>query len=316
MPMPLRKLGRSGLEAAPLAFGGNVFGWTADEPTSFALLDAFVAGGFNLIDTADVYSIWATGHVGGESEAILGRWLASRGQRSRVLIATKAGMDMGNGNQGLSKAYILKAVERSLSRLQTDYIDLYQAHRDDDATPQDETLEAFALLVRQGKVRAIGASNFTAPRLESALRMSAALGLPRYETLQPEYNLYERAGFEGDLATLCAREEVAVVPYFGLGAGFLTGKYRSAADLRQSPRGARVKNMLTPRGFRILAALDAVAAELAATPAQVALAWLMRRVAAPIASATSVAQLEELMGAARLVLPDAADRQLEAASAP
>lgn len=314
--MIMRKLGRSGLEAAPLAFGGNVFGWTADERTSFALLDAFVAGGFNLIDTADVYSRWVPGHTGGESESIIGRWLASRGLRGRVLLATKAGTDMGGGDQGLSRAYVLKAVERSLARLQTDYIDLYQAHRDDPATPQDETLEAFALLIRQGKVRAIGASNFTASRLESALRTSAALGLPRYEALQPEYNLYERAGFEQDLAMLCAREELAVLPYFGLAAGFLTGKYRTEADLGQSPRGGRVKDMLNPRGFRILAALDAVAAELRATPAQVALAWLMQRVTAPIASATSVSQLEELMGAARLTLPADASRRLETASAP
>jgi aryl-alcohol dehydrogenase-like predicted oxidoreductase len=314
--MLMRPLGRSGLETAPLAFGGNVFGWTADERTSFALLDAFVAGGFNLVDTADVYSRWVPGHSGGESESIIGRWLVSRGLRSRVLIATKAGMDMGGGDQGLSKAYILKAVERSLARLRTEHIDLYQAHCDDAATPQDETLEAFALLIRQGKVRAIGASNFTAPRLESALRASAALGLPRYETLQPEYNLYAREGFEQDLATLCWREELAVLPYFGLAAGFLTGKYRSEADLGQSPRGTRVKSMLNPRGLRILAALDAVAAELAATPAQVALAWLMQRVTAPIASATSVVQLEELMGAARLTLPEDATRRLEVASAP
>jgi aryl-alcohol dehydrogenase-like predicted oxidoreductase len=313
--MQMRKLGRSGLEVAPLAFGGNVFGWTADERTSFALLDAFVAGGFNLIDTADVYSRWVPGHSGGESEAIIGRWLVSRGLRGRVLIATKAGMDMGGSDKGLSKAYIQQAVERSLARLRTDHIDLYQAHCDDPATPQDETLEAFALLVRQGKVRTIGASNFTAPRLESALRTSAALGLPRYETLQPEYNLYERAGFERDLATLCARESLGVLPYFGLAAGFLTGKYRSEADLAQSPRGARVKRMLNPRGLGILAALDAVAKELRATPAQVALAWLMQRVTAPIASATTVAQLEELMGAARLALPADAASRLDAASA-
>jgi len=313
--MLMRALGRSGLKTAPLAFGGNVFGWTADERTSFALLDAFVAGGFNLIDTADVYSRWVPGHAGGESEAIIGRWLVSRGLRGRVLIATKVGMDMGGGDQGLSRGYIVKAVERSLARLRTDYIDLYQAHRDDPATPQDETLEAFTSLVREGKVRAIGASNFTAARLESALRASTARKLSRYETLQPEYNLYERAAFEHDLATLCWREELAVLPYFGLAAGFLTGKYRSEADLAQSPRGTRVKSMLNPRGLRILAALDAVAAELAATPAQVALAWLMQRVTAPIASATSVAQLEELMGAVRLVLPTDAAGRLETASA-
>ena len=314
--MLMRKVGRSGLEAAPLAFGGNVFGWTVDERASFALLDAFVGGGFNLIDTADVYSRWVPGHAGGESESILGRWLVSRGLRARVLIATKAGMDMGGGDQGLSKAYLLKAVERSLTRLRTDHIDLYQAHCDDPATPQDETLEAFAQLIRQGKVRAIGASNFTGARLESALRASAVRGLPRYETLQPEYNLYARDGFERDLAALCWREDLAVLPYFGLASGFLTGKYRSEADLVKSTRGSRVKDMLNPRGLRILAALDVAAAELGATPAQVALAWLMQRVTAPIASATSVVQLEELMGAARLVLPDDAGRRLEAASVP
>jgi aryl-alcohol dehydrogenase-like predicted oxidoreductase len=313
--MLMRRLGRSALEVAPLAFGGNVLGWTADERTSFALLDAFVAGGFNLIDTADVYSRWAPGHAGGESESIIGRWLAARGLRSRVLIATKAGMEMGPGEQGLTKAYILRAVERSLTRLQTDHIDLYQAHRDDPETPQQESLEAFALLIKQGKVRAIGASNFTAPRLESALRLSATLGLPRYESLQPEYNLYERAGFEQELAPLCVREGLGVLPYFGLASGFLTGKYRSEADLGRSPRGARVGGMLNSRGLRILAALDAVGAELRATPAQVALAWLMQRVTAPIASATSIAQLEELMVAARLTLPGDAARRLETASA-
>jgi aryl-alcohol dehydrogenase-like predicted oxidoreductase len=313
--MQTRALGRSGLEAAPLAFGGNVFGWTADEGTSFALLDAFVAGGFNLIDTADTYSRWVPGHVGGESEAIIGRWLASRGSRGRVLIATKAGMDMGDNRKGLSRAYLVEAVERSLARLKSDYIDLYQAHTDDADTPQDETLEAFARLVRDGKVRAIGASNFSASRLASALATSDARGLPRYETLQPEYNLYARAGFEAELAALCAREQLAVLPYYGLASGFLTGKYRSKADLGRSPRSGAVKGMLNPRGLRILAALDAVGAELHATPAQVALAWLMRRATAPIASATSVVQLEELMGAARLRLTDDAMQRLGAASA-
>jgi len=313
--MQTRKLGRSGLAVAPLALGGNVFGWTTDEPTSFAVLDAFVAGGFNLIDTADVYSRWAPGHTGGESESIIGRWLASRGRRDRVVIATKVGMEMGPTEQGLSKAWILRAVERSLARLQTDHIDLYQAHTDDPQTPQQETLEAFALLLRQGKVRAIGASNFTAPRLASALAASAAHGLPRYETLQPEYNLYARADFERELAALCQREGLGVLPYFGLASGFLTGKYRSEADLGKSRRGERMKDKLNPRGFRILAALDAAAAELNATPAQVALAWLMQRVTAPIASATSVAQLEELMAAARLELPAAQVWRLDTASA-
>ena len=314
--MLMRTLGRSGLKVAPLAFGGNVFGWTTDERTSFALLDAFVAGGFNLIDTADVYSRWVPGHSGGESESVIGRWLAARGLRSKVLIATKAGLEMGPGEQGLTKQYLLRAVERSLARLGTDHIDLYQAHRDDPATPQEETLEAYALLIRQGKVRAIGASNFTAPRFRSALAASAVYGLPRYESLQNEYNLYERATFEQDLAALCAREEVGLLPYYGLASGFLTGKYRSAADLGESPRGPRVKGMLNPRGFRILAALDAVAAELGAKPATVALGWLMQRVTAPIASATTVAQLKELMAAARLALPAEAQRRLEAASAP
>ena len=313
--MQLRKLGRSGLEIAPLALGGNVFGWTADEATSFAVLDAFVAGGFNLIDTADSYSRWVAGHSGGESETIIGRWLKSRGGRERVLIASKVGMEMGPTEQGLSKAWIMRAAERSLARLQTDHIDLYQAHRDDPKTPQDETLEAFALLIRQGKVRTIGASNFTASRLSSALAVSAARALSRYECLQPEYNLYARADFERELAALCRREELGVVPYFGLAAGFLTGKYRSAADLGKSTRGDRVKDKLNPRGFRILAALDAAAAELNATPAQVALAWLMERVTAPIASATSVAQLEELMFAARLELPRAQVWRLDTASA-
>lgn len=314
--MHMRRLGESGLEVAPLALGGNVFGWTADERTSFALLDAFVAGGFNLIDTADSYSRWAPGHVGGESESVIGRWLSERGLRDRVLIATKVGMEMGPGEQGLERSYILQAVERSLRRLQTDRIDLYQAHRDDPSTPQEETLEAFAQLIRQGKVRAIGASNYSAARLESALRASVALGLPRFASLQPEYNLYERAGFETEVAGLCKSEGLAVLPYFGLASGFLTGKYRSEADLGKSPRGAKAGAMLNPRGLRILAALDAVAAELDATPAQVALAWLMERVTAPIASATSAAQLEELMAAARLALPPDASRRLEAASAP
>ena len=313
--MLMRKVGRSGLEAAPLAFGGNVFGWTVDERASFALLDAFVGGGFNLIDTADVYSRWVPGHAGGESESILGRWLVSRGLRARVLIATKAGMDMGGGDQGLSKPYIVKAVERSLARLRTDHIDLYQAHCDDPATPQDETLEAFAQLIRQGKVRAIGASNFTGARLESALRASAVRGLPRYETLQPEYNLYARDGFERDLAALCWREDLAVLPYFGLASGFLTGKYRSEADLGKSTRGGRVKDMLNPRGLRILAALDVAAAELGATPAQVALAWLMQRVTAPIASATSLEQLDELLESTRVQLDEEAIAALNKASA-
>ncbi len=312
-----RRLGRSSLEVAPLAFGGNVFGWTADATRSFDLLDEFVAAGFNLIDTADAYSRWVPGHVGGESETIIGQWLAARGpgMRKRVVIASKVGVEMGPGEAGLSRAYILRAVERSLRRLQTDYIDLYQAHRDDPATPLEETLRTFDELVRSGKVRVIGASNYSAPRLEAALRISADAGLARYETLQPHYNLYDRAAFEQELAALCRREEIGVIPYYALASGFLTGKYRSAADAGKSPRGARAQSMLDARGLRILAALDAAAAASAATPAQVALAWLLERgVAAPIASATSVPQLQELLGFARISLDRDMMDALDAAS--
>jgi len=313
-----RRLGRSSLEVAPLAFGGNVFGWTADAALSFELLDAFVAAGFNLIDTADAYSRWVPGHVGGESETIIGQWLAARGagMRERVVIASKVGVEMGPGEAGLSRAYILRAVERSLQRLQTDYIDLYQAHRDDPATPLDETLRTFDELVRSGKVRAIGASNYSAPRLAEALRISADAGFARYETLQPPYNLYDRATFEQELAALCRREQVGVIPYYALASGFLTGKYRSAADAGKSQRGARAQSMLDARGLRILAALDAVAAASTATPAQVALAWLLERgVTAPIASATSVPQLQELLGFARARLDRGMMESLDAASA-
>jgi aryl-alcohol dehydrogenase-like predicted oxidoreductase len=311
-----RKLGKSGIETAPLAFGGNVFGWTIDEKTSFAVLDAFVAGGFDFIDTADVYSVWAPGHSGGESETIIGKWLKSRGGRGKVTIATKVGNPMGPGRQGLSKAYIAKSVEESLTRLQTDYIDLYQAHRDDPTTPLEETLEAFTRLIEQGKVRAIGASNYTAERLAEALAVSDRTGFARYASLQPQYNLIERADFEAKLAPLCLKEGVGVIPYYALASGFLTGKYRSEADLGTGARSPAVKKYLNPRGMRILAALDAVAARHHAKPGQIALAWLMARpaVTAPIASATSVAQLEELMAAARLTLDRAAIEALDAAS--
>jgi aryl-alcohol dehydrogenase-like predicted oxidoreductase len=315
--MMKRKLGRSGLDVAPLAFGGNVFGWTADEPTSFKLLDAFVGAGFNLIDTANVYSRWVPGNKGGESETIIGNWLRQRpGARAKVLIATKLGSDMGNGELGLSRAYILAEVERSLKRLNTDYIDLYQSHRDDDKTPIEETLEAYGQLVRQGKVRVIGASNFTAARLTASLKSSAAHGYPRYESLQPEYNLYTREKFEGGLQDLCRKEQVGVIPYFGLASGFLTGKYRSEADFGKSPRGQGMKEMLNDRGHRILAALDQVARESNATPAQVALAWLLAHgVTAPIASATKVEQLDELAKAATLELSGEAVKVLDDASA-
>ena len=313
--MEKRKLGSSGLEIAPLMFGGNVFGWTADEATSFALLDAFVGEGFNAIDTADVYSRWIPGHVGGESETVIGKWLAARGGRDRVVIATKVGMDMGEGGKGLSRAHIVKSAEASLKRLRTDHIDLYQSHEDDAGTPLDETLEAYDRLIQDGKVRAVGASNYDAARLREALAVSAGRGLPRYETLQPHYNLYDRAGFEDGLADACREAGIGVIPYFGLARGFLTGKYRSEADLSKSPRGGGVKRSLDARGFAILAALDKVSAELGATPAQVALAWLMTRVTAPIASATSVEQFKEIAGAARLVLGAEARGVLDEASA-
>jgi aryl-alcohol dehydrogenase-like predicted oxidoreductase len=312
-----RKLGKSGLEVAPLAFGGNVFGWTADEATSFKLLDAFVGAGFNLIDTADSYSRWVPGNKGGESEAVIGNWLRQRpGARAKVVIATKVGSEMGPGESGLSRAYILKEVERSLQRLDTDYIDLYQSHRDDVKTSVDETLEAYGQLVRQGKVRVIGASNFTPARLLASLQSSAAQGFPRYESLQPEYNLYAREGFEAELADLCRKEHIGVIPYFSLASGFLTGKYRSEADFGKSPRGQRMKDLLNARGHRILAALDKVGKEAGATPAQVSLAWLLAHgVTAPIASATSVEQLNELTRGATLELTRDAVKTLDEASA-
>lgn len=315
--MKKRKLGNSGLEIAPLAFGGNVFGWTADEPTSFALLDAFTGAGFDFVDTADVYSRWVPGHSGGESETIIGKWLKSRGGRDRIVLATKVGMEMAPDRKGLARAYILKSVEDSLKRLQTDYIDLYQSHADDPATPLEETLEAYDRLIEQGKVRAIGASNYDAARLAEALATSDRLGLPRYSSLQPLYNLYERSAFEGELEALCLKERIGVIGYFSLASGFLTGKYRSEADLGKSARGSRVQKYLDERGFRILKALDEVAAERGAKPGQVALAWLMARpaVTAPIASATSLAQLDELLGAARLELDEASIARLDRASA-
>lgn len=315
--MTLRELGRSGLMVAPLAFGGNVFGWTADEARSFELLDAFVDAGCNLIDTADVYSRWVPGHRGGESETIIGRWLARSGKRERVLIATKAGMDMGGDDKGLSPAYLRRAVEASLTRLGIERIDLYQAHTDDANTPVEETLGAFADLIRAGKVRAIGASNFTAPRLAQALAASATLGLPRYETLQPGYNLVDRAGFEAELQALCVREQVSVIPYYSLAAGFLSGKYRKPEDLKGRARGARAGSYLNERGLRVLAALAAVAARLGTTQTAVAIAWLRDRpaIAAPIASATDVGQLQALLVGMRLPLDAAAVAELDAASA-
>ncbi len=313
-----RKLGKSSLETVPFAFGGNVFGWTANEAASFRLLDRCVDAGVSLIDTADVYSAWAPGHKGGESEAVIGAWLKARGPaaRSKVLVATKVGM-LGP-RQGLKKANILAACDDSLKRLGVDVIDLYQSHRDDTETPPEETMDAFAGLIKAGKVRALGASNFSPDRLQASLEVSAKHGLPRYETLQPLYNLSDRAGFEGPLQDLCAREGISVIPYYGLASGFLTGKYRSEADFTKSIRGGRMGNYLNARGKKILAAMDEVAAATKATLAQIALAWLMTRkaIAAPIASATSLEQFDESLGALKLNLSPAHLAALDAASAP
>ena len=315
--MPHRPLGRSGLSIAPLVLGGNVFGWTADEATSFAMLDAFVAGGFNAIDTADIYSKWVPGHAGGESETVIGAWLKARGGRDRVVIATKFGGPMAEDKKGLSKAWMVRAVEESLRRLRTDYIDLYQAHFDDADTPQDEVAEGFAALIKAGKVRAVGASNFSAERLSSAIAAARTAGVPRYESLQPQYNLYDRSSFEGPLQDLCVAEEIGVIPYYGLASGFLSGKYRSVDDLNKSPRGRGVAKYLDARGMRILGALDQVSADLSASPAQVALAWILAQagLTAPIASATSVEQLGELMTGVRLVLSADQLAMLDRASA-
>ncbi|HEY2964263.1 MAG TPA: aldo/keto reductase [Pyrinomonadaceae bacterium] len=314
--MERRRLGKSGLEVAPLAFGGNVFGWTVDEAAAFPLLDAFVANGFNLIDTADVYPKWVPGNQGGESEAIVGNWLKRSGKRHEVVIATKVGMEMAPDRKGLSKEHILRSVDESLQRLQTDYIDLYQSHRDDEETPLEATLGAYDQLIKQGKVRAIGASNYSAARLAEALNISKSRGLPRYESLQPLYNLYDRAAFEDELEPLCLKEGLGVINYYSLAAGFLTGKYRSEADLAKSARGGTVKKYLNERGFRILDALDQVASQYHSTPARVALAWLIARpsITSPIASATSLEQLNDLIEATKLQLDQASIELLNAAS--
>ena len=302
--MKTRKLGKSGLEVSPICLGGNVFGWTADEPTSFRILDAFVDAGFNFVDTADVYSRWAPGHKGGESETVLGNWFQRSGNRKKVILATKVGIELAPDKKGLSKAYILREVEDSLARLQTDYIDLYQSHIDDPSVPLEETLGAYQQLMQQGKVRAIGASNYSAARLGESFTVSQQHGLPRYECLQPHYNLYERAPYEKELEPVCEQAGIGVIPYFALASGFLTGKYRSENDLAKGPRGQMVKKYLDERGLRILAALDQVAVKLYSTPGKVALAWLIARpsITAPIASATSVEQLNDLVDAASLQL--------------
>jgi aryl-alcohol dehydrogenase-like predicted oxidoreductase len=316
--MQFRSLGKTGLSIAPLVFGGNVFGWTADEKTSFDLLDAFTGAGFNAIDTADVYSRWAPGNAGGESEAIIGRWLKRSGiARDKVVIITKVGSDMGQGRRDLRKSWIVEEVEASLKRLETDHIDLYLSHWPDDETPYEETLEAHASLVAAGKVRAFGASNLDAGQLQASFEAADKAGLPRYGALQPEYNLYDRAGFEGALADLCEKEDIGVITYYSLASGFLTGKYRTKADTEGRARGEDVARYLDEKGQRILAALDRVAAETGARPAEIALAWLMAKpaVTAPIASATSLAQLASLTKAAALTLSTEAVAALDKAGA-
>jgi aryl-alcohol dehydrogenase-like predicted oxidoreductase len=316
--MQMRRLGRTDLSIAPLVLGGNVFGWSADAKTSFALLDRFAAAGLNAIDTADSYSTWVPGNKGGESEAIIGDWMKSRGNRAKTVVVTKVGSPMGKGKEGLSARYIAEAVEASLTRLKTDHIDLYLSHWPDIATPYAETLGAYQRLIETGKIRWCGASNLSAPMLRSALDVAKAGGLPRYEALQPEYNLMDRAGFESGLAELCAKEEIGVITYFSLAKGFLSGKYRSEADLaKSSARGGGVKAYLNPRGMRVLDALDSVAAAHRAKPAEVALAWVIAQpgVTAPIASATSLDQMESLIAAASLALTRAEIAVLTAASA-
>jgi aryl-alcohol dehydrogenase-like predicted oxidoreductase len=316
--MQLRPLGRSSLRVAPLCFGGNIFGWTVNEAASFTVLDAVVAAGLNFIDTADVYSHWVRGNRGGESESIIGNWLKRRARRQDIVIATKVGMPMAPDRKGLSAAHIAQSVDESLQRLQTDYIDLYFSHCDDASVPFEETLGAYQKLIAQGKVRAIGASNHTAARLAEALEVSHRHGLPRYEVLQPQYNLYARSEYETDLEPLCLQQQIGVVSYFALAAGFLTGKYRTPADAAKSVRGKGVvAKYLNERGLRILAALDDVGRRYGATPASVALAWQIARpgITAPIASATTVQQLDELVAATRLPLDQAAIEQLNTASA-
>lgn len=313
--MELRKLGNSELKVSPLCFGGNVFGWTADENTSFRLLDTFIDLGYNFIDTADVYSHWAQGNKGGESENIIGKWLKKSGKRNKIVLATKVGSEMGPGLKGLSKDYISSAAEASLKRLQTDHIDLYQSHYDDLSTPVEETLEAYAKLISEGKVRVIGASNFTPGRLKEALDASDK-GLPRYESLQPQYNLVEREGYEKELEAIVQQYGIGVISYYSLASGFLTGKYRTEEDLSKSPRGQGVKKYLEGKGPDVLAALDQIASRHDATPAQVSLAWLIAHpgITSPIVSATSTEQLEDIAKAADLKLNTADIELLNSAS--
>ncbi len=302
--MEKRQLGRSSLKFAPLAFCGNVFGWTVDERTAFTLLDAFTAAGFTFIDTANSYSRWVPGNKGGESETIIGNWMNARGNRANVIVATKVGSDIGQGHRDISRSHIIGAVEDSLRRLRTDYIDLYQTHWDVESTPVEETLEAHARLVDEGKVRWIGASNFSSQRLRASLDASARLGYHRYESVQPVYNLYDREEFENSLELLCSNEHLGVICYYSLASGFLTGKYRKESDLGGRARANGVKKYMNDRGFRILSALDEVSKECSSSQASVALAWLLAKpaVTAPIVSATSLAQLKDIIGATELRL--------------
>jgi aryl-alcohol dehydrogenase-like predicted oxidoreductase len=315
--MKKRKLGNSGIEVAPLVLGGNVFGWTVDEARAFNILDVFVAAGFNLIDTADTYSRWVPGNKGGESEIIIGKGLKRSGNRKRVIIATKVGSEMGPNKKGLTKPYILRAVEESLRRLQTDTIDLYQSHKDDPNTPLDETLEAYSQLIKQGKVRAIGASNYGAKRLSEAMQISAQKGYTGYQSLQPRYNLYDRAEYESSLEPICSGHGMGVITYSSLASGFLTGKYRSEKDQSKSIRGQGIKIYLNDRGYQILGALDRVAEQYNSSPAGVSLAWLIARpsITAPIASATSVEQLHDLIEGTKLKLDQGSIDLLNKASA-
>jgi aryl-alcohol dehydrogenase-like predicted oxidoreductase len=315
--MQIRTLGRSGPQVAPLMLGCNVFGWNIDAATSFSILDAFTGAGFNFIDTADVYSRWKPGNHGGESETIIGQWFARSGKRDKVILATKVGMDMGDGKKGLTRKYILQAVEDSLRRLQTDYIDLYQSHQDDESTPIDETLAAYQQLIQQGKVRMIGASNYKAPRLREAIEIAKRENFPVYQTLQPEYNLYDRADFETNLQPVAKEFSLDVIPYFSLASGFLTGKYKSKDDAKGVAREARVAKYFDDRGLRILKALDEVAAETGASEATISLAWLLAQptILAPIASATSTKQLQALIVAPSLKLDKTVLDKLTQASA-
>ncbi|HET6607076.1 MAG TPA: aldo/keto reductase [Rhodopila sp.] len=316
--MEKRRLGQSSLNVPPITFGCNVFGWTADEATSFKLLDAWLDAGFNFLDTADVYSRWHPGNSGGESETIIGKWMKSRGNRDKIILATKFGIEMAPGKKGLSAAYMKTAVEDSLRRLQTSYIDLYQSHRDDPETPIEETLSAYAGLIKEGKVREIGASNFSADRLAESLKISTAKGLPRYQSLQPHYSLVERAEFEGPLEGLCLKEKIGVIGYYSLASGFLSGKYRSKADMAGRARGSRVEKYLDDYGLGVIQALDEVARRYEAKPGQIAIAWLIARpsVTAPIVSATNLDQLAELVEAAEIELDQDSIAKIDAASKP